>query len=94
MCYYIITARGTQKSNSERMIKMQILNGTKAEITCMEWDEQIIKAKKRLENSKKCFERFGDSDSAMWVAEDENKLAELIQKKKKAMDFIKKYQIK
>ncbi len=31
---------------------MQILRGTKREITLMQWNEQLEKAKKRLEDSK------------------------------------------
>lgn len=59
---------------------MQVLRGTKRQITLMEWDEQLEKAKKRLENSKECYRRFGDEDSKQWIAEDEQKVAEIEQK--------------
>ena len=49
---------------------MQILTGSKREITLMQWNEQLEKAKKKLEESKKCYELFGDEDSKQWV-EDE-----------------------
>lgn len=42
---------------------MQILRGTKREITLMQWNEQLEKAKKKLEDSKECYRRFGDEDS-------------------------------
>ena len=35
---------------------MQVLKGTKREITLMLWNEQLEKAKKRLEESKKCYD--------------------------------------
>ena len=41
---------------------MEVLTGSKREITIMLWDEQIEKAKKRLADSKKCFELFGDNE--------------------------------
>ncbi len=59
---------------------MQVLRGTKRQITLMEWNEQLEKAKKRLENSKECYRRFGDEDSKQWIAEDEQKVAEIDQK--------------
>ena len=65
---------------------MQVLKGTKREITIMLWDEQIAKAKKRLEDSKKCFELYGDNEE--WIAEDEKKLAELEQHKSEAIAFM------
>ena len=37
-------------------MKMQVLKGTKREITLMLWNEQLEKAKKRLEESKEWYE--------------------------------------
>ena len=51
---------------------MQVLTGTKREITIMLWDEQIAKAKKRLADSKKGFELYGDNED--WGAEAKKKL--------------------
>lgn len=59
---------------------MQVLRGMKRQITLMEWNEQLEKAKKRLENSKECYRRFGDEDSKQWITEDEQKVAEIEQK--------------
>ena len=73
---------------------MQILRGTKREITIMQWDEQLEKAKKRLEDSKKCFELYGDEDSKQWIEEDEKKVAEIEKRKKEAIAFMDSHGIK
>ena len=65
---------------------MQVLNGTKREITIMLWDERIAKAKKRLADSKKSFELFRDNED--WIAEDKKKLAELEQHKREAIAYM------
>lgn len=70
---------------------MQVLTGTKREITIMQWDEQIAKAKKRLADSKKCFELYGDNKD--WIAEDERKLAELEQHKREAIAYMDEHGI-
>lgn len=70
---------------------MQVLTGTKREITIKQWDEQIAKAKKRLNDSKKCHELFGDNED--WIAEDERKLAELERCKAKAIAFMDEHGI-
>ena len=54
--------------------KMQILKGSKREITLMQWNEKLEKAKKSLEESKKCYELYGDDDSRQWIKEDEEKV--------------------
>lgn len=73
---------------------MQVLRGTKREITIMQWDEQLEKAKKRLEDSKKCFELYGDKDSKQWIEEDEKKVAEIEKHKKEAIAFMDAHGIK
>lgn len=67
---------------------MQILKGTKREITLMQWEEQLAKAKKSLEDSKKCYEIYKDEDSKQWIAEDEKKVAEIEQKIKEVIAFM------
>ena len=57
----------------------------------MLWDEQIAKAKKRLVDSKKCFELYGDNEDR--IAEDEKKLAELEQHKREAIAYMNEYGI-
>ena len=53
---------------------MQVLRGTKREITMMEWNEILAKAEKKLADSKKCYELYGDDDSKQWIEEDEKKV--------------------
>ena len=71
---------------------MQVLTGTKREITIMLLDEQITKAKKRLADSNKCFELYGDNED--WIAEDKKKLAELEQHKREAIAYMDEHGIK
>lgn len=69
--------------------KMQILRGSKREITLMEWDEVLQKAEKKLEESKECYRRFGDEDSKQWIEEDQAKVDKIkkdIEKVNKFMD--------
>ena len=73
---------------------MQILKGTKREITLMEWDEQLKKAKKKLSDSQECFRRFGDNDSKQWIEEDEKKVNEIKQHIKEVTEFMDKNNIK
>lgn len=40
------------------------------ESTMNEWNRLLAKAEKKLADSKKCFELFGDDDSRRWVEED------------------------
>ena len=73
---------------------MQVLKGTKREITLMEWDEQLKKAEKKLADSKECYRRFGDEDSKQWVAEDEAKVAKIKQQIKEVTEFMDVHNIK
>jgi hypothetical protein len=72
---------------------MQILRGSKREITLMQWDEQLKKAEKRLEDSKECYRRFGDEDSKKWIEEDEKKVSEIKQSIKEVTEFMDKNNI-
>lgn len=72
---------------------MQILRGSKREITLMQWNEELEKAKKRLEDSKECYRRFGDEDSKQWIAEDEQKVAEIEQKIKNVIAYMDAHNI-
>lgn len=67
---------------------MQIIKGNKRKTTLMIWDEQIKKAEKKLEDSKKCYEMFGDADSKAWIEEDERHLEELIKRKNQAINYM------
>ena len=67
---------------------MQVLRGTKREITMMEWNEVLAKAEKKLADSKKCYELYGDDDSKQWIEEDEKKVAEIKQQIKEVTEFM------
>ena len=73
---------------------MQVLTGTKREITLRLWNEQLEKAKNSLEESKKCYELYGDEDSKQWIAEDEKKVADIEKKIKEVVAFMDEHNIK
>lgn len=73
-----------------RYIIMQILKGTKREITLLEWNEVLAKAEKSLAESKKCYELYGDDDSKQWVEEDTAKVNHIKQQIKEVTDFMDK----
>lgn len=77
-----------------RYIIMQILKGTKREITLLEWNEVLAKAEKRLAESKKCYELYGDDDSKQWVEEDTTNVDYIKQQIKEVTDFMDKNNIK
>ena len=72
---------------------MQILTGTKREITLMQWNEQLAKAEKRLEDSKECYRRFGDDDSKQWIEEDQAKVDKIKQSIKEVTEYMDKHNI-
>ena len=72
---------------------MQILTGTKREITLMEWNEVLAKAEKRLEDSKECYRRFGDDDSKQWIEEDQAKVDKIKQSIKEVTEYMDKHNI-
>jgi len=51
---------------------MQILTGNRFDNTMLEWKEMLAKAEKRLADSTKCQELFGDHEE--WVKEDQEKV--------------------
>ena len=71
---------------------MQVLTGTKREITLMQWNEKLNKAKKRLEDSKKCHELFGDNQE--WIEEDQEKVNEIEKHIAQVIDFMDRHNIK
>ena len=73
---------------------MQILTGTKREITLMQWNEQLEKSKKILEESKKCYELYQDEDSKQWIEEDQKKVEKIEQQIKEVIAFMDEHNIK
>lgn len=71
---------------------MQILRGSKREITLMQWNEQLEKAQKRLNDSKKCHELYGDHED--WIKEDETKVKEIENHIREVIEYMDKNNIK
>ncbi len=67
---------------------MQILVGSRREITLRQWDEQLEKARKKLADSEECQRRFGDKDSAEWVKEDRAKVEEIERNRAAAVAYM------
>jgi hypothetical protein len=70
---------------------MQILRGSKRQVTLFQWNEQLEKAKKRLADSKKCQELFGDHEE--WVKIDEDKVKEIEQQIIKVTAYMDQHNI-
>lgn len=73
---------------------MQILRGTKREITIMQWVEQLEKYMKRANDCMECFKLYHGSDDLIHLAEDCEKLIELCDHAKKAIEFMDDHNIK
>lgn len=73
---------------------MQILKGTKRELTLFEWNEVLAKVEKNLADSKKCYELYGDEDSKQCIEEDTAKVNHIKQQIKEVTDFMDKNNIK
>ena len=72
---------------------MQILTGTKREITLKEWNEQLEKAEKRLATSEECYRIFGEEDDKERVEEDRKKVEEIKQHIKEVIKFMDEHNI-
>ena len=73
---------------------MQVLRGTKREITLMQWNEQLAKAEKRLEDSRECYRRFGEDSDKQHVEEDEKKVAEIKRHIEEVIAYMDSHNIK
>lgn len=73
---------------------MQVLKGTKREITIMEWQEQLEKYMKRANDSMECFRRYHGSDDLINLQEDCEKLLEFCNHAKEAIEFMDAHGIK
>lgn len=72
---------------------MQVMKGTKREITLFQWGEVLAKAEKQLADSQKCFELYGDEDSKKWVEEDTAKVNEIKRQIEEVTEFMNKHGI-
>ena len=67
---------------------MQVLTGTKREITIMLWKEQLEKYMKRAKDSMECFRRFSESDDLEHLIEDCEERIENARHAKEAIEFM------
>jgi len=58
---------------------MQVVTGTRREITIRQWEEQLEKYVKRLNDSMECFRRFHQDSDAEHIMEDAEKIVEIAQ---------------
>jgi len=73
---------------------MQILKGTKRQITLMEWQEQLEKYMKRANDSMECFRLYHESDDLVHLSEDCEKLIKLCTQTKEVIAFMNANNIK
>jgi len=67
---------------------MEILTGTKRQISVKLWKEQLENHVKRLNDSMECFRRFEEADDLEHLIEDCEKLAEIAKRAKKAIEYM------
>lgn len=67
---------------------MQIITGTRREITIFQWEEQIEKHMKRLNESMECFRRFHETDDLTHMLEDIENLTKNITQCRKAIEYM------
>lgn len=72
---------------------MQVLTGTKREITMMEWQEQLGKYMKRANDSMECFRLYHGLDDLIHLSEDCEKLIELCNQIEEVIEFMDKNDI-
>ena len=67
---------------------------TKREQVIKEWERQIAKAEKKLAESTKCYELFGDEDFYNeWVAADRKRVEELKSNMAKSIAFMDRIEV-
>lgn len=72
---------------------MQILSGTKREITLMQWNEVLAKAEKSLADSEECYRLYGDEDYKQWIVEDKAKVEKIKGQIKEVIAFMDAHNI-
>ena len=76
------------------MKEMRYKEMSRREQTIKEWERQIAKAEKRLADSKKCYELFGDEDYYNeWVVADMKRVEELKNNMAKAIAFMDRMEV-
>ena len=67
---------------------MQVLTGTRREITIMQWNETIDKYMKRANDSMECFRRFGGAEDLEHLIEDCERIIENARAAKTAIEHM------
>lgn len=67
---------------------MQVLTGTKRQITIQQWQEQLEKYMKRANDSMECFRRYHESDDLERLIEDAQKIIENATHAKQSIEFM------
>lgn len=67
---------------------MQVITGTRREITIREWREILEKHMKRANDSMECFRRFSEASDLEHLIEDCEKILENAKQAKKAIDYM------
>ena len=67
---------------------MEVLTGTRREITIRLWNEQLEKHMKRANESMECFRRFKEADDLANLIEDCEKIIENAKQAKKSIEFM------
>lgn len=73
---------------------MQIMTGTKREITIQQWQELLEKYMKRANDSMECFRIYHESDDLRHLKEDAVKIIEYCNKTIEVIDTMDKMWIK
>ena len=67
---------------------MEVLTGTRREITIGLWKEKLEKHMKRANESMECFRRFEEADDLAHLIEDCEKIIENAKQAKKCIEFM------
>lgn len=67
---------------------MQIMTGSRREITIFQWKEILEKYMKRANDSMECFRRFEEASDLEHLIEDCEKIIENAKQVKKAIEFM------
>ena len=73
---------------------MQVLKGTKREITIMQWEEQIKRYMQRANDCVECFSLYHGVDDLIHLLEDCERLIEICKNAKEAIEFMDLHNIK
>ena len=67
---------------------MQVITGTKREITLQQWRERIEKHMKRAEDSLECFRRYSEKDDLEHLKESALKVLENVEHAISAIEYM------